>query len=79
MTSGSATGRPSFAEERPVAKAKTGGMVAVIYKGTPANGEVFDASAEGGPFAFAIGRGQVIPGVEKVAVGSRTYRAGGME
>ncbi|MBX0330621.1 FKBP-type peptidyl-prolyl cis-trans isomerase [Oscillochloris sp. ZM17-4] len=42
---------------------KTGDVVSVHYRGTLADGKVFDSSYERGqPIQFALGRGMVIPG-----------------
>ncbi len=45
-------------------KAKKGDAVKVHYKGTLADGAVFDSSEGREPLEFVIGGGQVIPGFE---------------
>ncbi len=44
------------------AKAKAGQKVKVHYKGTLADGTVFDSSLGRDPIVFDLGKGQVIPG-----------------
>lgn len=44
-------------------------QVTLHYKGTLANGELFDTSFGGQPLTFNVGQGEVIPGFEKAVVG----------
>jgi FKBP-type peptidyl-prolyl cis-trans isomerase FkpA len=60
------------------AKPKAGQQVSLQYKGTLLSGKEFDSSAKHGgqPFAYATGRGQVIPGWDEgVAVLSKGAKA----
>jgi len=50
-------------------KAKDGAYVSVAYKGTLANGEVFDSSEGRQPLEFQLGTGQVIQGFEDAVRG----------
>lgn len=52
-----------------MAKAGKGSKVAVHYKGTLDDGEVFDSSEGREPLEFTIGGGQLIPGFEKAVTG----------
>lgn len=53
------------------AEAKAGQTVTVNYKGTLADGTMFDQSYGRGPFSFALGAGQVIPGWDEGVAGMR--------
>ena len=48
---------------------KNGDTVRVHYRGTLADGTMFDESAGRDPLAFTVGLGQVIPGFEAAVVG----------
>jgi len=48
---------------------KPGDSVKVHYTGKLDNGEIFDSSEGGDPFAFTVGSGQVIPGFDQAIVG----------
>ena len=48
---------------------KNGDKVKVHYKGTLADGVVFDSSEGREPLEFTIGQGQVIPGFENGVIG----------
>ena len=48
---------------------KNGDTVRVHYRGTLADGTMFDESAEREPLAFTVGLGQVIPGFEAAVIG----------
>jgi len=48
---------------------KTGDTVRVHYRGTLADGTLFDESSGRDPLAFTVGQGQVIPGFEAAVVG----------
>jgi peptidylprolyl isomerase len=48
---------------------KNGDVVQVHYRGTLADGTVFDASEGRDPLTFAIGSGQIIPGFEAAVLG----------
>jgi peptidylprolyl isomerase len=54
---------------------KTGDTVRIHYTGTLADGTQFDSSAGRDPLEFAVGSGQIIPGLDKalpgMAVGDR--------
>jgi peptidylprolyl isomerase len=52
-----------------MAQAKTGDTVHVHYKGSLADGTVFDTSEGAQPLQFTIGSGDVIPGFEEAIVG----------
>ncbi|WP_217126435.1 FKBP-type peptidyl-prolyl cis-trans isomerase [Hydrogenophilus thiooxidans] len=49
--------------------AQAGDTVQVHYKGTLADGSVFDSSEGRDPLQFTLGAGQVIPGFEKAVEG----------
>ncbi|MCO5295333.1 MAG: FKBP-type peptidyl-prolyl cis-trans isomerase [Fimbriimonadaceae bacterium] len=52
--------------------AETGDLVAVLYKGTLADGALFDSNMEGGaPLAFRLGTGFVIKGWDEGVVGMK--------
>ncbi len=51
--------------------AEKGNTVKVYYTGTLDNGDTFDASKEGDPLTFTIGKGQLIPDFEKAVVGMK--------
>ena len=54
------------------AEARTGASVSVHYTGWLTDGTRFDSSIDRGkPFAFALGRGQVIAGWDQGVVGMR--------
>lgn len=48
---------------------KTGDNVRVHYKGTLSDGTVFDSSEGREPLEFAVGSGQIIPGLDKALPG----------
>lgn len=50
-------------------KVKTDDTVKVHYKGTLADGEVFDSSENRDPLQFTLGAGQLIPGFENAVLG----------
>jgi FKBP-type peptidyl-prolyl cis-trans isomerase len=52
-------------------ESKNGDTLTVHYTGYLTNGEVFDTSAERGPFSFVLGQGRVIEGWEKGMLGMR--------
>jgi len=52
-------------------EAKEGTLLTVHYVGLLADGQVFDSSAERGPFQFVLGSGHVIPGWEQGLLGMR--------
>ena len=52
-----------------MAQAKVGDSVQVHYKGTLADGAVFDSSENREPLTFKLGEGQVIPGFEQGIIG----------
>jgi len=54
-----------------MAPAKSGDLVRLNYKGTLADGTVFDSSEAHGPLQFSIGKGMVIPGFEEAVVGMK--------
>jgi peptidylprolyl isomerase len=54
-----------------MSQAKNGDNVKINYKGTLADGTVFDSSEGRDPLAFIIGSGQVIPGFEEAVTGMR--------
>ena len=49
--------------------AKTGDTVRVHYRGTLADGSVFDSSEGRDPLQFTLGSGQVIPGFDNAVTG----------
>ncbi len=49
--------------------AQTGDSVAIHYKGTLADGSVFDSSEGREPLEFTLGAGQVIEGFDKAVTG----------
>ena len=51
--------------------AKDGSTVALHYKGTLADGAVFDHSEGREPLSFVVGEGQVIPGFENAVRGMK--------
>jgi FKBP-type peptidyl-prolyl cis-trans isomerase 2 len=52
-----------------MAQARHGDTVKVHFTGKLADGKVFDTSIDGDPLQFAIGKGQVIQGLEEAVVG----------
>jgi len=50
---------------------KNGDSVKVHYKGTLADGTVFDSSEGRDPLSFKVGENQVIPGFEQAVVGMK--------
>ncbi len=48
-----------------MAQVKDGSKVKVHYKGSLADGTVFDQSAADSPLEFKVGEGQIIPGFEE--------------
>jgi len=54
-----------------MSEAKRGDNVKVHYKGTLADGTVFDSSEGQEPLEFAVGAGQVIAGFEEAVVGMK--------
>ena len=48
---------------------KTGDTVKIHYTGTLANGDVFDTSEGRDPLEFAVGSGQIIPGLDTAIPG----------
>lgn len=55
-----------------MAKPKTGNTVKIHYTGKLQDGTVFDSSKEREPLEFAIGKQQVIPGVEQAVTEMET-------
>jgi len=53
------------------ATAANGKVVSVGYKGTLADGSVFDTSEGGQPLEFRLGGGQMLPAFEQAVVGMR--------
>jgi len=51
--------------------AKKDDVVRLNYKGTFANGTVFDSSENHGPIQFIVGKGMVIPGFEDAVIGMK--------
>jgi peptidylprolyl isomerase len=62
-------GRRRACERRVILPAITGDLVRVHYKGTLADGTVFDSSEGREPLEFTLGQGMVIPGFEKAVTG----------
>jgi FKBP-type peptidyl-prolyl cis-trans isomerase 2 len=54
-----------------MAAAKTGDTVRVHYRGSLADGSVFDSSEGGEPLEFTLGRGQVIKGFDQAVLGMK--------
>ena len=52
-----------------MSQAKAGDTVRIHYTGTLDDGTQFDSSADRDPLEFQLGRGQVIPGIEKAVEG----------
>jgi len=52
-----------------MAKVKDGDTIKIHYTGKLADGTVVDSTHEREPMQFAVGTGQVIPGVDKAVVG----------
>lgn len=52
-----------------MSQAKAGDTVEIHYTGTLDDGTQFDSSADRDPLEFELGRGHVIPGVEKAVKG----------
>ncbi len=52
-----------------MSQAKAGDTVEIHYTGTLDDGTQFDTSADRDPLEFELGRGHVIPGVEKAVKG----------
>ncbi|WP_368186613.1 peptidylprolyl isomerase [Aestuariibius sp. HNIBRBA575] len=50
-------------------QAKAGDTVRIHYTGTLNNGDVFDSSEGRDPLEFAVGSGQIIPGLDKAIPG----------
>lgn len=50
-------------------QAKAGDTVRITYRGTLANGEVFDSSEGLDPLEFVVGSGQIIPGLDAAIPG----------
>jgi peptidylprolyl isomerase len=50
---------------------RRGQTVAAHYTGTLLDGKVFDSSAGGRPFEFAVGTGRVIPGWDEAFLGMK--------
>ncbi|MCK0150633.1 peptidylprolyl isomerase [Marivita sp. S6314] len=48
---------------------KAGDTVSIHYTGTLADGETFDSSAGREPLEFAVGAGQIIPGLDQAIPG----------
>lgn len=48
---------------------KTGDTVSIHYTGTLADGSVFDSSQGRDPLEFAVGSGQIIPGLDQAIPG----------
>ncbi len=62
----------SCSPEKEAAIAERGDLVTVQYVASYADGSLFDASADYDiPVRFVIGRGEVLPGLEKAAVGMK--------
>ncbi len=51
--------------------AKKDDVVRLNYKGTFADGTVFDSSENHGPIQFIVGKGMVIPGFEDAVIGMK--------
>ncbi|MBL0174155.1 MAG: peptidylprolyl isomerase [Ignavibacteria bacterium] len=52
-----------------MAAASKGHRVSVHYTGSLDDGSVFDSSRGGAPFAFTLGKGEVIPGFDAAVMG----------
>ncbi|HYD93451.1 MAG TPA: FKBP-type peptidyl-prolyl cis-trans isomerase [Candidatus Paceibacterota bacterium] len=52
-------------------EAAAGSRVTVNYVGMFENGQVFDTSANRGPFSFVLGAGEVIPGWDQGLIGMK--------
>lgn len=52
-----------------MSQAKQGDTVRIHYKGTLADGSVFDSSEGRDPLEFAVGSGMIIPGLDKAITG----------
>jgi peptidylprolyl isomerase len=52
-----------------MATATTGTTVSIHYTGTLADGTTFDSSEGRDPLSFELGKGQIIPGLEKAVDG----------
>lgn len=55
-----------------MSKVKTGDTVRIHYTGKLKDGTVFDNSEEDQPFEFVVGKGAVMPGIEKNVIGMKT-------
>ncbi|MFH1068017.1 MAG: FKBP-type peptidyl-prolyl cis-trans isomerase, partial [Candidatus Glassbacteria bacterium] len=62
------TGSENKETEKVVA---VGSKISLNYRGTLADGTVFDSSAGRGPFEFEAGRGEVIPGFDQAVIGMK--------
>jgi len=49
--------------------AKNGATVRIYYTGTLKNGTVFEHAPEGDPLEFTLGKGEVVPGLDKAVRG----------
>jgi len=52
-----------------MSQVKSGDTVRIHYKGTLTDGTVFDSSEGRDPLEFAVGSGQIIPGLDKAIPG----------
>jgi len=52
-----------------MSQVKSGDTVRIHYKGTLTDGTVFDSSEGRDPLEFAVGSGQIIPGLDKALPG----------
>ena len=50
---------------------KAGDTVSIHYKGTLADGSVFDSSEGRDPLTFTVGTGQIIPGLDNAIPGMK--------